>query len=508
MSTSFANSLDMQEKKDAAAEDILSSLIVDKRTRRLLNLTASSASSDRSDADVQEIIAIVNQLSPKLLHGLTTSNCRQIAKEAHLECYKKDTTVFLQNDPPDNYYTIVRGAVSIHAKVECQETKRKSTDEQNSALVCGPSDRSKYGKFIAQLLPGSSFGELSFDTEGNHSLRSASVVSDGNHGDSQVLIESDSAARGSTIAVEASNYAILLCIPEKTYMIEMFDRDATEHQTKEKLAFLMSSFLFSQWSKNQLIKLAYEMKIKSFGKDTTIGLEGEHIQSIYMIKKGKVKVSKRINSNHGTEVFGRDDAPSRRAIDIAELGERDLFGIVEVLTKSRKWKREVTTHKHVQVYSILINKFVSLLNQESRTTKLLSRVVQKRRQWEALRMNYAKNLPLMPRHLPGKWRSMSLYEISPKSVLSESEQRLQKEKKMKMFYQLREARACYRLAVIRNTSLHRSACVHDLQTSQRYCEEARLLAKEAVFSEGMKTFLNDVTEQERLCGALWLQIGG
>ena len=58
-------------------------------------------------------------------------------------------------------------------------------------------------------------------------------------------------------------------------------------------------------------------------------------------------------------------------------------------------------------------------------------------------MNYAKNLPLMPRHLPGKWRSMSLYEISPKSVLSESEQRLQKEKKMKMFYQLREARACY-----------------------------------------------------------------
>jgi hypothetical protein len=79
-----------------------------------------------------------------------------------------------------------------------------------------------------------SFGELSFNVNYQHSRRNAGVVSDGNHGQSRVQIQHTS--DGNVNEIDASNVAILLLIPEKTYMAELYTRHASKHQTKEKVS--------------------------------------------------------------------------------------------------------------------------------------------------------------------------------------------------------------------------------------------------------------------------------
>lgn len=72
--------------------------------------------------------------------------------------------------------------------------------------------------------------------------------------------------------MEASDVAVLLCIPEALYMKELFPRHAAKHLTKEKLDLLRSSFLFQHWTTDQLIKLAYmyATKKKTYTEGTVI----------------------------------------------------------------------------------------------------------------------------------------------------------------------------------------------------------------------------------------------
>lgn len=88
-----------------------------------------------------------------------------------------------------------------------------------------------------QLPPGASFGELSFNADYQHSRRNAGVVSDGHHGQSRVQIQtSQVGSDGSPNEIDASNVAILLLIPENTYMSELYARHSAKHQTKEKVS--------------------------------------------------------------------------------------------------------------------------------------------------------------------------------------------------------------------------------------------------------------------------------
>ena len=122
-------------------------------------------------------------------------------------------------------YQVIRGAVSIYA---LNSSSYNSESNQNG--------RSKYGVFIKQLPPGESFGELSFNGDGDRSKRNAGVVSDGCH--------------------SSESPSVLLLIPEEVYMREMFARHAAKHQTKDKIALLRSSLLFKHWTMDQLVRMS------------------------------------------------------------------------------------------------------------------------------------------------------------------------------------------------------------------------------------------------------------
>ena len=144
-------------------------LTLDSGTKRLLELASEPYSSDE---DIQTILSIINTVAPSLLDGLTEGSCNRIARGLEVRCYPRNEVLFRQGDPPDAYYTVIRGAVSIYAL-------------SGDSSACSADARE--GKFLCQLPPGSSFGELSFNANGIHSRRNAGVVSDGSHGQSKVM---------------------------------------------------------------------------------------------------------------------------------------------------------------------------------------------------------------------------------------------------------------------------------------------------------------------------------
>ncbi len=86
-----------------------------------------------------------------------------------------------------------------------------------------------------------SFGELSFNANFVHTKRNGSVISDGSHGNDHDWTQDDDenhcrTDRRHQRMKDDSNATILLLIPEKTYMSELYGFHAAKHQTKEKVS--------------------------------------------------------------------------------------------------------------------------------------------------------------------------------------------------------------------------------------------------------------------------------
>lgn len=369
---------------------------------------------------LQKISNLPFNQAPKLLDSLSDQSKDRIAKAVYLRCYEKDEVVFHQNELPDAYYTVIRGAVSIYVH------------EDNT--------HPRSGKFLMQLPPGSSFGELSFNSDYKHSRRNAGVVSDGAHGQSKVQAHShlttSEVCQGET---DASDVAVLLLIPEKTYMDELYSRHSSKHLTKEKIAFLKSSILFSGWPMEDLVKMAYSMKKKTYERGTTIATQGEYFENIILLKSGVLSVRIRITRN------GPSSNENEIKVDIAELKENDIFGLVEVIENSKKMKREAWASTSIDAFVIQANTFIGLFRDQQKTFKLIQRVAQKRINWERLRKDYAlKFFSSMPLTLPKNAAKISNYQMSDLAILSERDIQLREKKQKVLNHTIRQIRLLQR----------------------------------------------------------------
>lgn len=488
----------------------MTNFILDCGTKRLLELASEPY---RSDDDIQTILSIVNTLAPKLLDGLTEVNCRNIAKGLEIRCYQRDKVLFQQGDPPDAYYTVIRGAVSIYARSE---------EHANGGQTC------RDGKFLCQLPPGASFGELSFNANGKHSPRNAGVISDGSQGQSKVIIRSNDIGGSKTndigmVEVEASDVAVLLCINEALYMSELFPRHAAKHSTKDKLNLLKSSFLFRHWTTDQLIKVAYSMKKKTYAEGTVIAREGDHVELVYFIRKGRVKVqSARKGGQNGTNIqknniqtmnykkrplraiggeeitnnndFSRTD--TERGIDIAFLGSGEIVGLVEIATKSKKMRRTIIATRCTDMFVVPMFVFHTFLVHQDRTRDFIEKMANKRRHWQALRLDYAVKFPSMPHTLPKDWAQMSSYMLHPDSILTEVERRQQNIMQTIVSRKLRQAKALCRVTTMKK---HSGKRVEDLAKAEALCKEARDGTSGAFRCEKkISSFLREVADAEKM----------
>jgi len=249
--------------------------------------------------------------------------------------------VFNQGDEPDAYYTVIRGAVSIYAL---------NSSTNNSDVNQG---RSKYGVFITQLPPGESLGELSFNGDGEHSRRNAGVISDGCHGEARIMRKQNASSIPN--AVEASDVCVLLLIPEKWYMSEMFARHSAKHQTKDKINLLRGSSLFKHWTMDQLVKMAYAMKKKSFEKGATIVQQGERMEHLWVIKMGNIRISHKVIPPNTIQKGSKGTSRAKHPInvDIADLGAKDLIGLIESMEESaKKSQREAVALTRTETFFV------------------------------------------------------------------------------------------------------------------------------------------------------------
>ena len=405
----------------------------DAKTQKLLELTKSK---DIQEKKVEEIISILNLKCPKLLEGLCKRRTRNVVSQLQFKCFPRDEVIFHQNDEPDAYYTVIRGAVSIYAQNstaldENNTTCSSSLSHKEENLV----HRSKYGKFLVQLPPGSGFGELSFNADGKHSKRSAGVVSDGSHGQSKVYSDDNREH-------EASDVAVLLLIPGTVYLKEMFGRDINKHQTKEKVDFLKSSFIFSVWSVDQLVFLSHEMRKLEYSSGSKIVNQGEKNENTWIIKNGTVQIFVEVERRRQLRPSNAD----KYLVNIATLSANDLFGIVEALEGSTKMRCSVKALSDVEVFVISSKALISFLPQVPRTRLMLQKVARNRVSWEELRIDFARKFPNIKLCLtPNFQKTLSDYHLSQEMALTDTEIKQRKKRSLVLFKCLRDARASYRM---------------------------------------------------------------
>lgn len=389
---------------------------MDPDTKQLLELTTNNDTANRTDV-VDEIINIIQQKSPKLLEGLNETNKQNIALACQVKLYAYDDVVFHQGDAPDAYYTVLRGTVSIYVK-------RKETLSPNGGDNDAHQSRNWYGKLITNLSPGDSFGELSFNADGNHSVRNAGVISDGRHGEARVVRKHTSSL--ATKEVDVSDSCVLLLIPARCYMSHMFARDSAKHQTKDKLNLLKGSPPFQHWSMDQLVKLAYAMKKKSFEKGSVIIQQGERMENLWIIQEGRVRISHNVippssidTIQQGIRSGGRKQPKEPITVDVANLGANDAIGLVESIEESislKKSNRNAIALVATEVFFVPLSFFKPFLK-DSRTHAVVEQVAERRTTWELLRKDYAIKFPKMSMKLPKDVESMSKYCMCRKSSL-------------------------------------------------------------------------------------------
>jgi len=212
-----------------------------------------------------------------------------------------------------------------------------------------------------------------------------------------------------------------------------------------------------------------------------------------MVIKGKIRVQ--ISSeSHLTDDHGSKVGVTNKLVEIAELGENDIFGLVEGFDNKRKMKRTGLAVVATEVYVCSLSQFTAMVSALPKTLMLVQKVVQKRKDWEKLRTDYAKAFQTMKCSLPNNASEMSKYSLSKESAMSESELKDLKEKKTQLFQFLREARSSYRAAVTKIKAKNHAQAVKELAKAEEQCRKAMAIAN-SINEDDLKAQAQDIMDE-------------
>lgn len=393
-------------------------LIVDETTRRLLELTSTKDRGPHCD----EILSLLTEKASKLFDSLTDINKEELVRTCQIRTFKFDQLVFEQGDRPDDgYYVVLRGSVSIYRRQESEESlkeKQKSLDEEEEFDATKP-NRTKYGRFLVSLIQGAGFGELSFNENGIHSKRNATVISEGSLGQARVETEITK-SDGSQDETNASNVAVLLLIPEQTYMRVLYTKHSSKHQTKNKISFLRQCILFQDWSYDDLVKISFAMRKRKYGKGSIIINQGDRFDKIFMLSNGTIHISLKMTKT-SNKSLSNTEKDKDVIIEIAELSwtDHDIFGIEEMMNGSKKYKRQATALTDVETYFVDASDFLSFFKHNPESIQHMRNLVGIRNSWENLRIDFSQKFSAsIPLKLPKNAIELSNYSLSKSSILS------------------------------------------------------------------------------------------
>ena len=244
----------------------------------------------------------------------------------------KGTLVFAQGDEGVSFFTIYMGATKVHVHYARPTAQAASLGMATnlSGVVLGAqqadahsvrndndNELTELGTCVCVLEDGDSFGELALMGNG---IRQASVVT--------------------------AMPTHFLKIEKKAYELSL--QKLHEAELGQRTKFVQSVFIFSDWSDEDLRRVAYVMTSRRYEKNTTIIAQGDQTESIYFLKEGSCRVIKRMQLNRrqkemlglvaesprsGATRHKKSDTPENHMLEIGDLCERQYFGELAMLEK-------------------------------------------------------------------------------------------------------------------------------------------------------------------------------
>lgn len=343
------------------------------------------SSEDRTDEDLRVIqkatsdVKFFEQLSKEEHYELCrvmTHRERSCSKpclsHAELTCcprllavfLPKDTLVFAQGDEGVSFYIIYMGATKVHVQyappsqaasfgMATKLSSAKLGAQQADGYEEGRDDDdglSKLGTCVCVLEDGDSFGELALMGNG---IRQASVVT----------------------AMETH----FLKIEKKAYELSL--QKLHEEELSQRTQFVQGVFIFSDWTDEDLRRVAYVMTSRRYEKNTTIIAQGDQTDSIYFLKEGSCRVIKRMQLNRrqremlglvtesprsGAARHKKNEAPQDHMLEIGDLNARQYFGELAMLQK-RAHTASVVSVTPVEVLILSKYDFYHLLDEKTQS---------------------------------------------------------------------------------------------------------------------------------------------
>ncbi|CAH1782720.1 unnamed protein product [Owenia fusiformis] len=223
---------------------------------------------DRKDFEINSVLPWFRKKSD-LFSKLKTGFLVDIIKCCSLETRERDDILIKQGDRGDCFYICLSGKVTIYINYANKEEKQqRATDdadgEEDTKIVTQHpkkvTDRSKLGTFVITLGAGATFGEVALITE--DSVRTASIVCD--------------------------EHTDVIVIDRNLYNRSV--KYVLEKEFEEKTNFIKSNPFFQNWAPKYKKQLAMAFETIKFPYESAIIKQGNHVDAIYFILRGEVKM--------------------------------------------------------------------------------------------------------------------------------------------------------------------------------------------------------------------------
>jgi len=142
-----------------------------------------------------------------------------------------------------------------------------------------------------------------------------------------------------------------------------------------------------------------------YTEGSVIRQQGERFDHFILLDKGELLVRQTIatalTSTIDSEISGsiiiQKSKNGKRykhcpiEVEIAELKHYDLFGAVEYVSKTKKYRRQLIAKTAAEVYFIPITVMDSFLKQEPKTAKMVYELARRRIKWEEVRRDFGES---------------------------------------------------------------------------------------------------------------------
>ena len=292
-------------------------------------------------------------------HPLTDEQTKVLAETAVLRTCRPGELLFLQGQKGTEYYVLIKGKVELHMtrgttellkakerwrKCE-QEEKREKREQQhdndNDNDKDKAKDKDKDGppkggrnmliglsadeisaiigpRFVEIKRSYSGFGELSLLDNTGNTTRTLSAV----------CLPSER---------PSEHPCILLVIPSNTFDKTYRERNASRHDTINKVKDLLSIPPFSNWSPHQLQHAAFEMRLRNMSIHDVIARQGHRLDSVYIITEGTVAVRYKAILREGVLQGQGSGGSASLEAEIGREGRGSILGVGEVIDGVGGW---------------------------------------------------------------------------------------------------------------------------------------------------------------------------